>query len=115
MRARTLTLAGLNAPLLALRLVSTEFGHLPAPDVSVSAIYPDRLELLFHDDLAGFEQWRCVLGIAQDAVVYRTQFGGRTLVLAAEGVFAGAVIVLTAFADQPHAEDAATEWAGGAA
>ncbi|MFF0588697.1 hypothetical protein ACFYWD_22335 [Streptomyces sp. NPDC003781] len=106
-------------PLRALRLLAVDFPHLPAPDVDVSPLYPERLRLSFHDtsceSLAAFEQWRTALRIAPTAVVARTQHGGSTRVLAAEGVFAGAVVVLTAFADVPAAEGAATAQAGGAA
>ncbi|MFE9287428.1 hypothetical protein [Streptomyces olivaceus] len=95
----------LMIPLRALRLLAVDFPHLPAPDVDVSPLYPERLRLSFHagsgESLAAFEQWRVALRIAPDAVVARMQGEGRTRVLAADGLFAGAVVVLTAFADVP--------------
>ncbi|MFF7779483.1 hypothetical protein ACFZCG_34300 [Streptomyces tanashiensis] len=95
------TLADLSAPLVALRLLTTEFAHLPAPHVSVSTIYPDRLELTFHDDFAGFEAWREALNIAPESVVHRVQRDGRTGVLNVHVPFAGADLELTGFATVP--------------
>ncbi|MFC7964933.1 hypothetical protein [Streptomyces cinereoruber] len=96
-----LRLADLSAPLLALRLLSTEFGHLPAPHVTVSTVYPERLELTFHDDFAAFEAWREALNIAPGAVVHRVQSDGRTGVLRVHGTFAGAGLELTGYAPVP--------------
>lgn len=93
-----LTLDGLAVPLRALRMLAVDFGHLPAPCVQVSTVYPDRLELSFHDDLAGFEAWREALGIVPDAVAHGTQGDGRTRVLKATADFVGAVLELTGFA-----------------
>ncbi|MGV9251815.1 hypothetical protein [Streptomyces sp. NPDC003697] len=113
-----MTLDDLTVPLRALRLLAVDFPHLPAPDVDLSTLYPDRLRLIFHDtsceSLAAFEQWRTALRIAPEAVDTRTQSDGRTRVLAAEGSFAGAVIVLTAYADQPETDRALAGRAGGA-
>ncbi|GGQ12387.1 hypothetical protein [Streptomyces roseolilacinus] len=92
----TLTLAELNTPLLALRLFSAEFAHLPAPCVSVSTVYPDRLDLTFHDNLAAFEAWRAALGIAPEAVSYREQ-GDHTRVLTTDTTYAGAHLHLVGF------------------
>ncbi|MFH9824015.1 hypothetical protein [Streptomyces bobili] len=112
-----MTLDNLAVPLRALRLLAVDFPNLPAPDVDVSPIYPEWLRLSFHDttcdSLAAFEQWRSVLRIGADTVDCRTQNGGRTRVLKAEGLFAGAVIVLTAYADQPAADRTPTGQAGG--
>ncbi|MFF0158708.1 hypothetical protein ACFYRY_14400 [Streptomyces sp. NPDC005263] len=94
-----LTLDDVAVPLRALRLLAADFGHLPAPDVHVSTIYPDRLELTFYDDLPGFEVWREALGVAPDAVTYREQGNGRTRVLRASVDHAGAVVQLTGYAD----------------
>jgi hypothetical protein len=92
--SETQTLDDLTAPLRVLRLLAVDFGHLPAPDVQVSPIYPERLELRLHDDLNGFEAWREAVGIAPDDVVYREQSDGRTRVLKASTVYAGAEVVL---------------------
>ncbi|MFS4108638.1 hypothetical protein [Streptomyces sp. PD-S100-1] len=112
-----MTLDDLTVSLRALRLLAADFGHLPAPDVDVSTVFPERLRLTFHDaceSLAAFEQWRTALDIAPDAVEARTQSEGRTRVLAAETSFAGAVVMLTAYADQPAADRAPAGQAGGA-
>lgn len=96
-----LTLADLSAPLLALRLLGAEFGYLPAPTVEVSPIYPERLELSFHDDFAAFEAWREALGIAPESVVHRVQVGGQTGVLRVHATFAGAELELIGYAKVP--------------
>lgn len=96
-----LTLDNLAVPLRVLRLLTTDFGHLPAPEIHVSTIYPDRLELNFHDDLSGFETWRDTLNIAPDDVAYHEQDDGRTRVLKAFGDYAGAELELTGYADVP--------------
>ncbi|MER7817067.1 hypothetical protein [Streptomyces sp. NPDC096153] len=96
-----LTLADLGAPLLALRLFGAEFGHLPAPHLSVSTVYPNRLNLSFHDDLAGFETWRDVLGMQPGAVSYHVQGEGRTRVLEVRAEYAGVELLLTGFAEIP--------------
>ncbi|MCP9987264.1 hypothetical protein LUX01_11750 [Streptomyces sudanensis] len=102
-----MTFDDLAVALRALRLLAVDFSHLPAPDVDISPICPEELRLSFHDtscdSFAAFEQWRTALQIASDTVDYRTQSGGKTRVLKAQGVFAGAVVALIAFADWPHA------------
>lgn len=96
----TLTLDDLRVPLRALRLLLADFGHLSAPCVGISTVYPDRLELSFHDDLEGFQAWRKGLGIAPEAVTEQEQGGsgeGRTRVLLASVTYVGAAVKLTAF------------------
>ena len=99
MSSQTLALDDLAVPLRALRLLSLDFGHLAAPNVAVSVIYPGQLELTFHDDLPGFEAWREALGVAPDVVTYREQSGGRTRLLLAAVDYAGAEVHLTGFAN----------------
>jgi hypothetical protein len=94
-----LTLDSLTLPLRALRVLAVDFGHLPAPDVQVSTIYPDRLRLRFHDGLSAFEAWRAALGVDPDAVRYGEQSDGRTCVLTTTAEFAGAVLELTGYGD----------------
>ncbi|MFD8222648.1 hypothetical protein ACFV16_00520 [Streptomyces massasporeus] len=94
-----LTLDGLAVPLRALRLLAVDFSHLPAPEVHVSPIFPDRLELSFHRGLPDFEVWREALGVAPDTVVYREQGDGQTRVLKASVDFAGAALELTGYSD----------------
>ena len=96
-----LTLADLSLPLVALRLLGSEFAHLPAPAVSVSTIVPDLLRLAFHDDFAGFEAWREALNIDPQDVVHDVQGDGRTWVLEVHGAFAGARLQLIGFARVP--------------
>ncbi|MBP5922791.1 hypothetical protein F3K32_21445 [Streptomyces sp. LBUM 1483] len=108
--SETLTLDGLAVALRVLRLLAVDFGHLPAPDVQVSPVFPDVLELRFHRDLPDFEVWREALGIAPDTVDYREQNDGRTRVLKASAVYAGATLELTGFGDVR-----APETVGGAA
>ncbi|MET7715874.1 hypothetical protein [Streptomyces sp. NPDC005407] len=96
-----LTLGALSAPLLVLRMFSAEFSHLPAPSVSVSTVYPDQLELSFHNDFGGFEAWRDALGIAAGSVSHHVQGDGRTRVLEAVADYAGARVSLIGFAKIP--------------
>lgn len=91
-----LFLRELNAPMLALRLLSVDHAELPAPCVSVSTVYPDQLDLSFHDDLAGFEAWREVLGIEPSSVEYGEQCDD-TRVLTAYADYAAARVRLTGF------------------
>ncbi|MFE5871679.1 hypothetical protein ACFQ6V_23945 [Streptomyces roseifaciens] len=108
-----LSLGDLRVPLVALRLFGADFAHLPAPCLSVSTIYPDLLELSFHDGLAAFEVWREALGLASEAVSYREQSAGSTRVLHAEGDYAGARVRLTGYAKIPGAgEPCSREEAG---
>ncbi|WP_314411985.1 hypothetical protein [Streptomyces sp. DSM 40484] len=97
--SENLTLDNMAVPLRALRLLSLDFGHLPAPNMHVSTVYPERLELTFYDDPAGFEAWREALRVAPDAVTYRVQNDGQTGVLSASVDHAGATVRLTAYAD----------------
>lgn len=95
-----LTLEGLSAPLRVLRLLAADFGHLPAPTVNVSPIYPNRLELALHrDGLHGFEVWREALGIAPNAVDFSVQCDGRTGVLRTLTAHAGAELELVGYGD----------------
>ncbi|MEU9780918.1 hypothetical protein AB0H92_08115 [Streptomyces phaeochromogenes] len=97
--SEVLTLDDLAVPLRVLRLLASDFGHLSAPSVQVSTVYPERLELAFYDDLPGFEAWREALGIAPDTVTYREQSDGRTRVLRTSVDYAGSAIRLTGYAD----------------
>ncbi|MBF6046395.1 hypothetical protein GO001_14365 [Streptomyces sp. NRRL B-1677] len=108
-----LSLGDLRAPLVVLRLFGADLAHLPAPCVSVSTIFPDRLELSFHDDgLAGFEAWREALGMAPEAVSYHEQSAGSTRVLRAESDYAGARVELVGYAKIPAAAPACSRDGG---
>ncbi|MHC5904191.1 hypothetical protein ACVNF4_09845 [Streptomyces sp. S6] len=95
--SETLTLDALAAPLRALRLLVTDFGHLPAPVVSVSPIYPGRLELSLHSGLSDFEAWREALDVAADDVTFHVQSNGRTRVLRTLAAYSGAELELVAY------------------
>jgi hypothetical protein len=97
--SENLTLDDLSVPLRVLRLLMVDFGHLPAPHVHVSPIYPNRLELSFHFGLPGFEAWREALDIAPDAVTYGVQGDGRTQVLRTLVDYAGAELELIGYGD----------------
>ncbi|MFF4898761.1 hypothetical protein [Streptomyces sp. NPDC001068] len=98
--SQELTLDGLAVPVRVLRLLAADFGHLPAPDIEVSTVFPERLGLHFHGNLADFETWRDALGIAPDDVAYREQ-SGTTSVLRASVDYAGAVLELVGYGDLP--------------
>ncbi|WP_263168147.1 hypothetical protein [Streptomyces sp. SCSIO ZS0520] len=95
--SKTLTLDGLAQSMRALRRIALDFGDLPAPMVSISAVYPNQLHLSLHDNLGAFEPWRAALGIAHDDIDFHTQSTGDTWVLDASIDFAGATVRLTAF------------------
>ncbi|MFJ9479946.1 hypothetical protein ACIRRI_33885 [Streptomyces mirabilis] len=86
-------------PVRVLRLLAADFGHLPAPTVSISPIYPDRLELSLHSGLISFEAWREALAIAPEDVNYRVQCDGRTVVLRSTAAYAGIELELIGYGD----------------
>jgi hypothetical protein len=102
-----LTLDGLAAPLRVLRLLAADFGHLPAPDVDLTHVYPDRLTLRFHEGLHAFEAWREALAVPPEKVTHRLQSGGTTLVLKAWTDYAGAELHLHGYSDVPADRGAA--------
>lgn len=104
----TLKLSDLSPALRALRLLSVDFGHLSAPDVSVSNVCPERLDLAFHDDLPGFEAWREALSLAPETVEHRTQREGHLRVLAVQTDYEGAVLSLIGFAKVVPSMDGGT-------
>ncbi|MFD8964398.1 hypothetical protein ACFV0C_05225 [Streptomyces sp. NPDC059568] len=97
----TPTMNDIAAPLTALRLLATDFPTLPAATVGVSTIFPNRLDLSFHDDFAAFEAWRSALGIDSDTVTYDEQSSGRTRVLTVWADYAGARLRLTGYTAHP--------------
>ncbi|MFG2954317.1 hypothetical protein ACGF5O_11360 [Streptomyces sp. NPDC048291] len=96
-----LTLDGLAVPLRVLRLLAADFGHLPAPDVDLTRIYPDRLTLRFHAGLHAFEAWREALAVPPETVTHGVQGDGTTRVLKAATDYAGAEVHLYGYADVP--------------
>ncbi|MCI4081586.1 hypothetical protein MRQ86_14785 [Streptomyces sp. MMS21 TC-5] len=97
MTAPTLPLSAMGAPLMALRLFADRYRHLPAPCVSISTVYPNLLELSFHDDPEGFEMWRQALGIRRRTVQHSVHPGGRTAVMKAETNYSGGLVKLVGF------------------
>ncbi|MER6088506.1 hypothetical protein [Streptomyces bluensis] len=102
-----LTLDGLAVPLRVLRLFAADFGHLPAPDVDLSGIYPERLTLRFHEGLRAFEAWREALAVPPERVTHTTQGVGTTRVLKASTDYAGAQVHLYGYADVPATDGGA--------
>ncbi len=102
-----LTLDGLCAPLRALRLLAADFGHLPAPDVDLSRIYPERLTLRFHEGLHAFEAWREALAVPPEDVTHGVQGNGTTRVLKASAEYAGAEVHLHGYTDVSPADGGA--------
>lgn len=102
-----LTLDELAAPLRVLRLLAADFGHLPAPDVGVSRIYPERLILRFHEGLHAFEAWREALAVPPERVTHAVQGEGTTRVLKASTDYAGAQVHLHGYTDVPTADGGA--------
>ncbi|MFF3331279.1 hypothetical protein ACFYWX_17205 [Streptomyces sp. NPDC002888] len=102
-----LTLDDLAAPLRVLRLLAADFGHLPAPDVDLSRIYPDRLTLRFHEGLDVFEAWREALAVPPEQVTHQVQSDGVTQVLKASTDYAGAEVHLHGYTDVPAVDGGA--------
>ncbi|MEJ8643722.1 hypothetical protein WKI68_24815 [Streptomyces sp. MS1.HAVA.3] len=71
----------------------------------MSTIYPDLLELSFHDDFSGFEAWRDALRVDPGGVSFHVQRDGLTGVLQAGIEYDGARLRLVGFADVPGASE----------
>ncbi|MEU9250829.1 hypothetical protein AB0D66_03145 [Streptomyces sp. NPDC048270] len=113
MTTPTMPLSAMAAPLMALRIFEDRYRHLPAPCVSISTVYPNVLELSFHDDLDGFETWCVALGIRSGNVSHGVQGGGLTRVLKAETSYSGGVVKLIGYAKIPAADEARSRAEGG--
>lgn len=50
-------------PILLLARLHQTLGQLPAAKFDLSYVYPDRLSISVHNDLAAFEMWRTALGL----------------------------------------------------
>ncbi|MFD3544696.1 hypothetical protein ACFWUW_03595 [Streptomyces sp. NPDC058655] len=98
MTTAPIPLSAMGAPMMALRIFADVYRHLPAPTMSISTVYPDLLELAFHDDLDGFEIWCEALGIPSRTVSHGVQRGGRTRVLKAETTYSGGRVKLIGYA-----------------
>ncbi|KOU72533.1 hypothetical protein ADK61_26735 [Streptomyces sp. XY66] len=97
-------LSAMAAPLMALHIFADEYRHLPAPWVTISTIYPNLLELSFHDDADGFEIWCEALRIRPGAVRHSVQRDGRTSVMKAETNYSGGPVKLICFTTIPAPE-----------
>ncbi|MFE6080051.1 hypothetical protein [Streptomyces virginiae] len=104
MTTPTIPLSAMAAPLMALRIFADEFRHLPVPWVTISTVYPDLLELSFHDDVDGFEIWCEALRIRPEAVQHSVQRDGRTGVMKAETNYSGGPVELICFTTIPAPE-----------
>ncbi|MFD5415752.1 hypothetical protein [Streptomyces nojiriensis] len=104
MTTPAMPLSAMAAPLMALRIFEDLYRNLPAPCVSVSTVYPNVLELAFHDDLDGFEEWCLALGIRSRNVSHGVQNSSRTRVLKAETSYSGGVVKLIGYAENPFAD-----------
>ncbi|MGW2588100.1 hypothetical protein ACWCYZ_43805 [Streptomyces virginiae] len=98
-------LSSMGAPLMALRIFADEYRHLPAPTISISTVYPDLLELSFHDDADGFEIWCEALRIRPGAVQHSVQRDGRTSVMKAATNYSGGPVKLISFSTIPAPEE----------
>lgn len=105
MNTPTMPLSALGAPLMALRIFADEYRHLPAPCVSISTVYPDLLELSFHDDADGFEIWCEALRIRPRAVQHSVHGDGRTSVMKAVTNYSGGPVKLICFTTIPAPEE----------
>lgn len=90
-------IAGLSPSLAALRLLAVDHPDLPAPDVTISPIYPTRLTLSLHRSFADFEAWREALRIDPVEVARRVQGGAATAVLEASATVAGATVEIVGY------------------
>ncbi|MFI1948806.1 hypothetical protein ACH46F_33775 [Streptomyces virginiae] len=95
------SLREMQAPLLVLGVFAGHFWHLPAPTVSVSSVYPDRLDLDFFDAPADFEAWREALGIDPQLISEHVQRSGGNRVLTVDAEWGGAQLRLRSFALVP--------------
>ncbi|MFD7837762.1 hypothetical protein [Streptomyces sp. NPDC059761] len=94
-------LADLRGPLEVLGLFAIEYPHLSAPCVNITTIYPDRLELAFHGDVAGFEGWCEALDISPGLVHHSVQSDHRTAVRKVELDYAGICLRLISYTPIP--------------
>ncbi|MET9598105.1 hypothetical protein [Streptomyces sp. NPDC006459] len=97
-------LSAMAAPLMALRIFEDQYRHLPAPCVSISTVYPNLLELSFHDDADGFETWCQALGIRPCTVRHSVHSDGRTSVMKAVTNYSGGPVKLICFTTIPAPE-----------
>jgi hypothetical protein len=79
-------------------LLSHDFEGLPAADIQLSTVYPNRIKLTLYAEastFADFEVWREALRIPADEVDSHTF--GQTLALEATGALLGSTVALVAY------------------
>lgn len=87
----------LSVALAALRLLAVDHPNLPAPDVTISPIFPTQLTLSLHRSFGDFEAWREALRIDPADVTRRTQSSDTTAVLKASATVAGATVEIVGY------------------
>ncbi|MEV5944494.1 hypothetical protein [Streptomyces sp. NPDC051994] len=92
-----MNLIDLSRPLAVLKELAAEFPLLPAPTIAVTTIYPNRLEMSFHDNFGDFEAWREALGIDPASVRHNLQSGDTTCVLHGTAVRDDVTVELIAY------------------
>lgn len=103
---------GLAAAVAALESLVERFPDLPAADLGLSTIYPNRLDLSFHGDLGKkhFEAWRSALGISYALVSREEEIGGPLMWLTAEAALNGVTVRLTGYGQQQAAAEQLAPW-----
>ncbi|MBD0743494.1 hypothetical protein [Streptomyces sp. CBMA152] len=90
-------LTELSRPTDVLQQLIVEFPLLPAGHVAINSIYPEQIELSFHNDFGDFEAWRAALDIAPATVRHHLMSGDTTLVLRGTAVRDGITVELVAY------------------
>ncbi len=111
--AEPLTIRDQDRAILALRVLATEFPHLPAADFLIGIVCPpgqggeQGVRVGLHGSLTDFEVWREALGIDPATVVRRELPDFQTLTTYTS--FAGATVELIGFGDPSTVVMAAAE------
>ncbi|MFB6946323.1 hypothetical protein ACFWGL_38260 [Streptomyces sp. NPDC060286] len=93
-----LPMKSLTGAVAVLASLVERFPDLPAADVRVSPIVPDRLLLSFHNDLGSFEAWRSALDISPALVRREEESGGGPLMwLRTETALNGVTVELVGY------------------
>lgn len=107
MNTSSQTLQVQGSPILLLAYLHQENSYLPAAEFHVSPIYPTRLEISLHDQLADFEVWLNALGLS--APVPRRYDGSSWL--AVEGVVNDVPVKLNGYGTADAVEEYAARLA----
>ncbi|WP_037822050.1 hypothetical protein [Streptomyces sp. NRRL B-24720] len=101
----TLPMSGIAATIETLRTLAARFPDLPAADVGVSRIYPDRLVLSFHRDLGEFEAWRSALDINPVTVSLDREIDGPLMWLIADTVIDNTTVQIMGYGQRQAPAD----------